>query len=470
MSVLLAILGPAVGPRRRMIRARGEEFETDVSGEAASLPVGTVALLHGTEPPWDKATQARPAAWPTDLPDVHALSAARRALVSQPVRAVLSGWGEHLVDTRRRPCELGRGSRTGNVAYVLNYTGWPIRDFPDALDVYPCPLGDREVWIVPPTSLLVPPPPTPRPSAGRRAAAALPYLGPPPSPSALPHAAPSSVRWLAAPVAPPPAARPEPPAPLAVDVHLRFRDVTFGEGTITVPVAGGRHPLACEAARALYQDLRASLDEEAPAGLRVVGTVHADGHATLSLHGAEILGRLFVRTHRRVFVRDACAATGWLDAEALAQGLPGGGGTRDPEGLIGVDGLGLEKRPEALRRLFSLRDRAATVLVLPGRAAIVPIVARDGGPTWYAWETVADDYATYLFRPADEHAYVRMLDWTADPASTRRELLRSPALQATVGYARKVVHRADDGEALGSWWIRLQRLLAVPVEREPDRG
>lgn len=104
----------------------------------------------------------------------------------------------------------------------------------------------------------------------------------------------------------------------------------------------------------------------------------------------------------------------------------------------------------------------ARVSIAPWRALVIPLRAHDGGPRWYAWETVEDDHATYLFRPRDDDARDRMLAWTQAPGARRGELLRDEALQAELGYVRRVMHRDGGGRPLGTWWPRLCRAVGIP--------
>src|SRR5690606_33456656 len=141
----------------------------------------------------------------------------------------------------------------------------------------------------------------------------------------------------------------------------------------------------------------------------------------------------------------------WLDAEELARSMPSGSVRRNPADLIAPGKFGLEQRAESFRRLFEHRDPQARVLILPGRAVIIPIAAGDGGPRFHLWETVVVDFATYVFRPQDDETLRRMHAWTCDPEHRRLDLLRDEALQVELGFQCRVIHTAHQQD-IESWW------------------
>ncbi len=327
------------------------------------------------------------------------------------------------------------------MAFILNYAGWRISDFPpDAAEVLICDTDIGAVWIVTPQTVTVPAAEGP-PVPARSTFTAPAY---PSFPATGGHRLP-----------PPPS-----PLPLPFSRHLRFVDLEFAEGAVSFALDHRRAALPSEQSREVYNPVRDLLDEELPAGVRLVGEEHPDGSVTGEVRGLERLAEVFERALFRQFVRQSCAARDWLDAEKLAAERPGGGGRRDPDGLIDIPEFGLGKRAEAFHRLFAHRDREERVSILPGRALVVPLPALDGGHRWYAWETMEDDHATYLFRPADPDARDRMLAWTQMPGAKRRDLLDDKNLQAELGYARRVMHHDGGEQQLGRWWAHLCRVLA----------
>ncbi len=112
----------------------------------------------------------------------------------------------------------------------------------------------------------------------------------------------------------------------------------------------------------------------------------------------------------------------------------------------------------AFRLLYGARHAAEPVRILPGHGFVVPLDGVDGGPRWYAWETVDTKNATYLFRPADEVALRKMLAWTALLGAKRMEMIGNPTERADLGFVCRLFHRAGDGH-LERWWATVQRTI-----------
>lgn len=466
MPFLIAKLGPLQGDGRRIVEARRRQTVDEVSGEAAAAPPGSLVLLHGTSPPWSALSRLHPARWPEGLGTPEDLWEARRGFEEHAFHSLLSSQGSYTLDARGVPCEVGLGRQNAPVKVVLNYTGWRLTDFPrEPVKVAVCasPIGD--VWIVPPDSVPAPSsatlPAREEWAPSRPSPAVSPSL---PSNVALPP--PPRFPGRPEPTISPPrvSARPSPmipPSPRPFQTTKRWSELDFGDGHVTVVIEGVRATVETELARALYQEVRAELDEELPKGVVVRGTLGPEGHVEATVEGLGALANVFERVQFERFVRISVDSADWLDAEDLASRRPGGGGGRDPDDLIGILEFGLDKRAEAFRRLFGRRDRSDRLQMLPGRAVIVPLPAADGGPRWYAWEVVLDDHATYLFRPASKAARDAMLAWTQAPESRRSELLRDRELQAQLGYVRRVMHHDEGEQALGGWWRRLCRVTGA---------
>lgn len=463
MSFLLARLGPVTGPGEREVIARKKQESQAVSPELLAVPEGAIVLLRGAAPPWATGTRVLLAPWP-GIPDVATIWSARAGRRRERLGPALSSRGNWVIDHRGVACEVGHGRADGHPVVVLNYAGWRLGDFPDEpVDVVECRTEGGLVWIVTPEAVPAPAPePVPSLATGDLSAARLPT-------AELTHnAAPSFGRSPppSAPAHPTPAHLPAPPpTPTPFTFRLRFIDLVFSDGAVSFAVGPERVVLACDSAREVHNDLRDVLDEELPGGVTVVGAVHPGGTITCEARGLDRLADLFERALFKQFVRQSVAAREWLDAEELASRRPGGGGRREPSDLLGIDAFGFGPRADAFRRLFAHRDRSERVRMLPGRAMVIPLPPSDGGARWYAWETVKDDHATYLFRPPDTGALHRMLAWTQRPGASRRELLADRDLQAELGFVRRVMHRAAEGEQLGRWWARLCAAIGFRADR-----
>lgn len=419
MTHLLAKLGPVVDARHRVVFARGREQAVEVGEQVLGLPDGAVVVLHGTAPPWPRADQIAPRPWPAELGPFDALRANRQGTEDIDLQDVLFLHGANHLDPRGVPFEFGRARENRT---VLNYAGWRLGDFPNGrIRVIVSSGANGTVLIVPPASVPAPrpgPPPQDRPA-------------PPPMPRLIPRPAPRRA------------------APIPFDIPLRFTDLHFADGALSFLVHGRRVTVRHAPARAIHHAVRGHLDAEQPAGLRATGALLPDGTSTATLTGLDSLVRLFTELQQQTFVHRSVASSDWQEAEALAQAMPSGAGTCDPAALIAVKEFRLHKRAEAFRRLFAHRDRSARVLILPGRAVIIPLAT--AGARLYAWETVTSDFATYFFQPGDAAAVRRMLDWTRDPEHRRRHLLGDRELQQELGFVARVIHRGDASD-LAEWW------------------
>jgi hypothetical protein len=445
MPFLLARLGPVLDPDTREVLVRGQVERQAVGPQVRKLREGAVVLLCGTKPPWLDAHTASLSTWPTGLPGVQALwSTHRTGVLHVTVDPECGSRGVWVLDERGKPCELGFGRSGGPMAFVLNYAGWRISDFPEGpTEVVVCTTALGTVWIVTPTA--VPQPGDGRPSSYPAATAARFPVAlserSPDEPAARSASEPASIA---------------PPLPVTrFGLHLRFQDIQFADGGVTVPVHGHAIFVATDQARHVYQEVRELFDEVLPQGVEVVGTLRGGQPEVTELRGLDAMAALFDTVEHRAFVRRSCAAESWLDAHELA--AHGSGGRRDPARLLDIPEFGFDRRADAFRRLIAIRDPEARVSVLPGRAMVIPLAASDGGAPWYAWETVIDDHATYIFRPTTDEARDAVLAWTRQPS--RQELLGDKALQAELAFVRRVRHLDGGDDALGSWWAGVCRVV-----------
>ncbi len=448
MPALLARLGPVTAPGEREVHARRHRESQAVPGEVLRMADGDVALLTGTGPPWQGGGRVVVTRWPESLPEVEAIWAARTGRSREVIEPLMSSRGNWTLDNRGVPCEIGFARTGASVSFVLNYAGWRIGDFPsDPIEVIVCSTAAGVVWIVTPEAV---PEPAAEIALEPRAQ---------PGPWGTWTTAPYNVSVPALPSPPtrvrPPQSPPPPPPPPPFDLALRFVDLDFADGAVTFRLRGRAVTVAHALSRDIYNAVRERFDEEMPEGVQVEGSVGPDGTVEATVHGLGALAARFERVQFQQFVRDSCTAPTWLDAGDLARRRPGGVGRPEPDDLLDIPEFGLDRRAEAFRRLFARRTVGERVNLLPGRAVIVPLPATDGGPAWFAWETVTDDHATYLFRPPDDVTRDRMLAWTQDPTSRRRELLDDEPLQSELGYVRRVLHLDEGDDPLGSWWRRL---------------
>ncbi len=452
MSFLLAKLGPVVEPGLRQVSVRGGESVASVPDSLPRLQQGDLVLIDGAGPPWRVAHTVTHTPWPAQLPDdVDTMRRARRAPVTAMLGGILSSTGTWTVDPEGRPCEVGFGRSGGPVFAIINYSGWKLSDLErGAAEIVPCSVGGHELWIV--TAKAVSAPPAPEPTPIPRAPPAAPVYASGHGGFGFRPAAPE------APPAPLPWQPPPPPVEVPFDLRLHFRDLTFQDGSVQFRFREQVLTVETDLAREVYNDVRQDLDNELPEGVRAVGTLHRDGSARCELRGLEKLATIFHRVKRARFIRAALDATGWLDAEDLAAKNPAGAGG-GPSAVLDIPEFNFERRAEAFRRMFTARAPGEPVRVLPGRAVVVALVAADGGRPWFAWEKTTGDYATYLFRPSDDEQRDRMLAWTEDRESRRRDLLADKALRRELGFVVRVMHRDARGDELAGWWRRLSRAI-----------
>ncbi len=454
MAFVLAKLGPVAGGGQRQVWVRGSESVAAVLPSAARAREGDLVLLDGSASNWTVTHQVTLTPWPAQLPpNVGAMRQARRPAFPAALSGVLTSTGTWTLDPEGRPCEVGFGRGGGPVFAVVNYSGWKLSDLErGVVDVLPCSVDGHELWII--TARAVPSPPPAEPDPAPRTVS-------PPAPTypagfggfgrELRVAEPTAV---IPPWHPPPA-----PAEAPFDLHLRFADLTFLEGSLQFRYLDQVLSVETEFAHEVYTDVRDDLDQELPSGVRAVGAVHRGGGVRCEIHGLEKLASIFHRVVRGRFIRSALGAPRWVDAEDLAVQNPDGGGRPDPASVLDIPEFNFGRRAEAFRRMFKVRASGEPVRVLPGRAVVVALAASDGGRPWFAWEKTTGDYATYVFRPSDDEQRDRMLSWTEDRENRRRDLLSSKALRAALGFVARVMHRDAQGDQLVGWWRRLMRSI-----------
>ncbi|MCO5164857.1 MAG: hypothetical protein M9894_00610 [Planctomycetes bacterium] len=447
MAYLLAKLGALTDATHRVIHARQEESVHEVCEDALVTPAGTVVLLLGREPPWSTLTCVRVSPWPSRLGTVEQLRLNRLPGVTRmaSLQRSVSSDGYYTTDDRGVPCEIGRCfGRDAEFDFVVNYAGWRLRDLPSSLRVVATRSPDQaRVCIITPESVVAPRADVDHEAS--RTSAPPPRLSLPALPPATGHGR----------VAPRRERSPEP-----FQIRLRWSDLKFNDEFISFRMKGHTGTVATPLSREIYQRVRAELDRDLPEGAVVDGFRRHDG----SIYGVKISGldQVFARIHYRQFVREGVSAQAWLEVDELASRSPlMCGGQTDPATLLDIPEF-FGKRTEAFKRLFAHRDRTEHTLMLPGRGLIVPMQAQDDGPPWYAWETVSDGHATYLFRPSNASERNRMFAWTQRPNPKRVELLKDTSLQADLGFQRRVMHRNDDDE-LGRWWAELCEAMGIPV-------
>ncbi len=431
MPFLLAKVAELHPDGGRWLLIRGERQAVHEPADLRAAKEGSLVLLRGTSPPWSGLAKVHTRSFPAELPTVHELWRANAGHRREDLGR-LTSHGEYVLDDRGRPCEVGRTSWLSGPIVILNYAGWRLEDFPrERITILLSRVQpSTQVWIVPPASVTEPrqdsPPPGPPPGM---------YVGPPPTRGGSRRArtrgpvnASGRPGWST--------------------TRRGFAELEFGDGYVAVEVDGTRVTVATELAHELYQEVRVDLAEELPAGVVLHLQRGPGGEVSAEIEGLEPLREVFERLRYRRFVRAATSTERWMDADDLAERLPGGRAD-----LLSVDEFGLGRRAEAFRRLFAARDRSERTRILPGRAVLVPLPASDGGPTWFAWETVAEGLATYLFRPATDDAREAMFAWT-QAGELRTDLLGSADLQRQLGFVRRVVH-AEGEDANGRWWLDL---------------
>jgi len=255
-------------------------------------------------------------------------------------------------------------------------------------------------------------------------------------------------------------ARPSPEPDSPFRQARRWVDLEFSDGSVATLVGNRRAVVQTALARSVYQAILPELQERLPDGVIVHGLFEARGAITARIDGLEALADIFAAVQYERFIRKVSQSDEWQDADEVLAARPGSSG--DPVDLLSVPELGFDKRPEAFRRLFASRDPAELIRFVSRRSIVVPLPSADGGPRWYAWETVEDGHATYLFRPASQQALDDMLAWTQAPESKRSDLLRPSALQAQLAYVRRVLHHDDDEHRLGRWWSQLCAVVGLP--------
>lgn len=454
MACLLAKLGSLTDTNHRVVCARREESVQEVRDEAQVAPAGALVLLLGRGPPWAKATPVHASPWPDSLGTHEQLRENRHPRLRhiENLQRLISSSGTYTTDDRGVPCEIGRCfNRDAEFHYFINYAGWRLVDLPDSLRVIVTTAQDNSrVCIIPPGSV-----DAPRDDGNR--GQRLDTWGEAVQPS-------RRLAPVAGYVVAPPALPPQSPTPFRL--HLRWQDLKFADGAVSFRVDGHAGIVATPLSRAIYQSVSAELDQDLPEGAAVEGVRHANG----SIEAATISGldRFFALADYRRFVRGAMREQTWQVADDLASRCPVKGGTQ-PEvaDLLEIPEF-FGKRREAFRRLFAHRARAEHVRMLPGRGLIVPLEAQDNGAPWYAWETVSDGHATYLFRPATPEQRDQMFVWTQGPNPRRVDLLADPSLQAELGYDRRIMHRDDDDDELGRWWDQLRDVVGIVVSARSE--
>ncbi len=456
MPFLLARLGNVKSPGVRAIEARHVTTDEQVLPDLMALPNRAIVLLEGEQPPWTLGRVVpRPGGLPRDIGPMNEVWEQRRSH-GQAVRILeaVAGPGIFAVDDSDTPVEYATCKPGSGARYILNYAGWQIADFPDAaVQVVVCDTAAGAVWLVPHDAV-------PHPATARTAPTPFATM-PTPARSAPPEA--HGVDRDSRATMPVPMRNPSPaptPQPIAIEVNLCFVDIELLDGAISFLQRCETIRARSEHARAVYNDLREPLDQELPSGVRVVGTIDQDGDFTGTVSGLDALEEIFELVRWKVFIRSAVERATWLDAGDVVIRRPGAGGSRDPLDLLGIPEAGLGPRADALRRLFMHRDTTERVRVLLGRAVIIPLLGKDGGLRWYAWETVEDDHATYLFRPEDEAALAEILAWTQGEAR-RQQLIDERELQAQLGYRRRVRHHSKGEDQLGSWWAKLCGVIGL---------
>lgn len=285
MAHLLARLGENVGDGRRCIHYRGGDHVDAVAQSVAAAADGSVVLVEGQGPPWDRPVRVDLRSWPGDLPAPEELWSRRQATETADLIHEVVIAGQWVGDPRGVPCELGR-TRAGLI--VLNYAGWRLLDFPPGpIAVIPCRAAERVVWVVPPSSV-----PAPREDRDDDDLGLLPPVvltAPTPashrvSTPAWVFTPPTQTRLAAFRPGRQPPTRPR-RAPRDVRARVPFRDLTFEDRSVWVHLNGRKYRVAAPSSRSVYNALRSGLDQERPDGVEVNGTLYDGGHYEFDVVG-----------------------------------------------------------------------------------------------------------------------------------------------------------------------------------------
>ena len=483
MGYLLARLDELTDGGKRRVWFRGKSHEGMVSGDAATLPAGTVVFLESECPPWNRARKARLEPWPRQIVSIQHLRALPHQRISvTDIPGQLISYGPSTLDDRNYPCSVGLGRDGGAVQLVLNYSGWPISDLGRVeYDVLSYNYDGYVVWVLPHTLTILaksesqadkenkPWPPqrgllaelyqiVPEHSAP---AGALPAVAPSSSLANLVGAAGSP-----APIAPTSGyvrsnfvATVQPPR--TINVRRNFAQATFADGSASLVFEGATVVAGAGWAKEVFNEIRPALDAEFPKGLRIHGKIYHDGRRDLAIDGLDAAGVNFRQLWYRATVRRSRRAPGWRNADELARERPGSAPNDDAIGLFDIEEFALQSRKEAFRHLYDSRLTSEPVRILPKHGFVVALVtpATTGG-TWYAWETVDSKNATYLFRPQGPEAVTGMLAWTAVLGVKRMDMLEDPVQRAALGFMRRVIHRPGETH-LKRWWAEVCGVVGI---------
>jgi hypothetical protein len=454
MRLLLAkVLDDAEGDRKRLVWYRGEEHHDIVP--ASTPPRGSLVILEGEPGHWHVALPVQAKPWPSSLPALALLrAAAKRRRIVRLNCPHDRYWTE---DAEHRPCELGTVVIDGAMVPIVNYSGWRLTDLlGDSFEVLLGDAGGRSFAVLPAPSTkaivkreteLPPCPPRQRPALQREN---------------------DVLRFRES--------RPLPPPPVPVTHRVPTNAIDFCDGGVRVSFGKLVNAwCALGGSRAEFALLKADLLDLLPEYVVVTESFPSwpDRTRGFRVDGLDTLDTIFqtveARRRRAEFITRTMQTSRWLDAQTVLADLDcSGGGEFEPDRLLEIPEFGLERRAEAFRRLFRLRSRIESLMMLPGRSFLVPIDASDGGPSWRAWEVVSEGNATYLFRPERSSELNTLLEWLAQENVKREELLHDSGLQHRLSYRRRVIHR-DGDTTLDEWWTALNRAIErnVVVSADP---
>jgi hypothetical protein len=415
----------------RMLLYRNEEHLEVVPESIRQVPRGTLVFLWGHPGDWSRgSTLVGGATWPPDLPGPEVL---RENLdrVAHPMDLRTSTDGQWALDPRGFPCELGRiRLARGRTGRLVSWAGWRLSQlYGSPVVLHRAVVEEQEVWILPPGAVPRPPVdryPEPAGSVGDGN-----DIG-----GASRNVGGVGGRLL--------------------DARVPLDELTLCDGEVAAELKGiGRVVAKAPTSKAVFDPLKRELAEITRCKVRIYGYLYAGGASALQATGLDGLSDVFRRAQVKQFVRQSEVSPGVVDVGRLRATLGGGGSGED---IWDIEELGLQKRREALRRVFGLWNERDDVLLFQEVGMLVPVDAADRGPPWLVWEMLAKNRATYLFKPSAEQR-AQLLAWLTDPDRRWLDIIQQRSLRDELGFVKRVLH-SDGDQVLERWWRDLCGVLA----------
>jgi hypothetical protein len=311
----------------RLLFYRNEEHLEVVPECIRQVPRGTLVFLWGRPGDWDRGSNlVGGASWPSDLPSPKVL---RDHLdqVTHPMELRTAADGQWAVDPRGFPCELGRlRLARGRTGRLVSWAGWRLSQlYGSRVVLHRAVVEEQEIWILPPGAVRTPPVdrfPEPAGSVAGRIAEA---------------GSGGIIRRAGR--------RP-------IETRVPLDELVFLDGEVAAELEGiGRVVAKAPTSKAVFDPLKRELAEIVRGKVRISGYLDVGGAMELQATGLEGLGEVFGRARVMQFVRRSEVAPGVVDVGRLRTTLGGGGSGED---IWDIEELGLQKRREALRRVFGL--------------------------------------------------------------------------------------------------------------------